>query len=60
MKRKYIVKNYLKNEDALDLSIEHMLFIVIAVVGAGAVGYMIYKSIKAGQDAVGEDFIMRG
>lgn len=55
----HLVK-YLKSEDALDSSVEHMLFIGIAVAGALAVAYMIYNGIKAGQKAMGEDIVTRG
>lgn len=57
---KKMLKTYLYEDSALEVSISHMMFIVISILGATAVGYMIFNAIKKGQDAMGEDFIQGG
>lgn len=54
------IRNYCINEEAIELTVTHMLFIVISVAGAVAVGIMIFNAIKKGQAAMGEDFIQGG
>ena len=54
------LKNYIKNEDAINMSVEQILFLVIAVIGVVIVGTMIFSGIKKGKEVMGEDFNMGG
>lgn len=54
------LKNYIKNEDAINMSVEQILFLVIAVIGVVIVGTMIFNGIKKGKEVMGEDFNMGG
>ena len=55
-----VMKSYLKNDDAVSASVEHMLLLAIAVVAVSAVGYMVYKGIAKGQEMMGNDFTQGG
>lgn len=57
---KKILKTYFYDDSAMEVSISHMIFIVIALLSATVVGYMIFNAIKKGQQALGEDFIQGG
>lgn len=40
------VKNYLKNEDALDVSVQTILFVVIAIVVVGVIAYVVFTTMN--------------
>ncbi|MFR1685944.1 MAG: hypothetical protein ACLSVX_02025 [Massilimicrobiota timonensis] len=54
------IKTYLKSEEAINMSVEQILFLVIAVIGVVVVGTMIFNGIKKGKEVMGEDFNMGG
>lgn len=41
-----LMKNYLTNEDALDISVQQILYIVIAVVVVGVIGFFLFTTLS--------------
>lgn len=47
---KNVIKSYVKNESALDESVEKMMFIIIAIGCAMAVGWFIWNTLQKKTD----------
>ena len=46
-----LVKGYVKNEDAIDVSVQNILFIVIAIVIVGVIAFIAYNIINSNKSS---------